>query len=155
MGMKETREGARKVKNLEEGSEPLQRSVIETISCVCVYQSVKGFGQSPCLRSFTKKGHITDSMNISSCYYNAHSLFNFSHVWAESHHLCVLYTEKHTCLLQKHVIRQRFSFFFLTQHTFCTGSLVFTAQPISPRKSPSPYVDCVFVRHFNLMNSCL
>lgn len=114
MGMKETREGARKVKNLEEGSEPLQRSVIETISCVCVcvYQSVKGFGQSPCLRSFTKKGHITDSMNISSCYYNAHSLFNFSHVWAESHHLCVLYTEKHTCLLQKHVIRQRFSFFF-------------------------------------------
>lgn len=80
--------------------------------CVCVYQSVKGFGQSPCLRSFTKKGHITDSMNISSCYYNAHSLFNFSHVWAESHHLCVLYTEKHTCLLQKHVIRQRFSFFF-------------------------------------------
>lgn len=64
--MKERYEGAWKVKALEGGLSH-SRSVIETISsvcvsvCVCVHQSDKGLGQRLCLRSFTKHGHITET----------------------------------------------------------------------------------------------
>lgn len=62
--LKQRYEGVWKVKDLK-GGLCLSRSVIETISCVCVYvcanKPVKGLGQRPCLRSFTKHGHITET----------------------------------------------------------------------------------------------
>lgn len=126
--------------------------------CVCVYQSVKGFGQSPCLRSFTKKGHITETQWTFPLATTMHVHCLTSVMYGLNLITCVFCTQRNTPACYKNT--SSVSTFLFFKRSIHVRALWFSQQSGFPEKITVsygclPYVDCVFVRHFDLMNSCL